>query len=290
MRRFTNAVVLLFVVAGWTLSAQPTAALPARPNSLKFAVIGDAGTGTTAQYEVGKRMNEARTAFPFELVIMLGDNIYGRQDPQDFVMKFERPYAELLTANVPFYASLGNHDDPGNRSYPRFNMGGERYYTFAKKNVRFFVIDSNALDPRQLAWLDGALKQSSDVWKICYFHHPLYSSARRHGSDVELRVTLEPMLIKYGVNVVYAGHDHTYERLKPQKGITYFVNGSSGEIRRGDIRPSAMTAAYYDQDQAFSLVEIDGDELYFEARSRAGQTVDSGMIHRYPSGEAKVSP
>jgi 3',5'-cyclic AMP phosphodiesterase CpdA len=162
-------------------------------------------------------------------------------------------------------------------------MDGARYYTFTKKNVRFFVLDSNAMDPRQLAWFDNALKQSSDDWKICYFHHPLYSDGGRHGPEVELRVVLEPLLVKYGVNVVYSGHDHVYERLKPQKGIVYFVNGSSGELRKGDVHRSAATAAYFDQDQAFSLVEIEGDDMFFQARSRTGQTVDSGVIHRRPT-------
>jgi 3',5'-cyclic AMP phosphodiesterase CpdA len=211
---------------------------------------------------------------------MLGDNMYGRQNPQDFITKFQRPYATLLEAGVLFYATLGNHDNPANRLYPGFNMGGQRYYTYTRKNVQFFVLDSNAMDPQQLAWLDNALKQSILPWKICYFHHPLYSNGGRHGSEVELRVVLEPLFVKYGVNVVYSGHDHIYERIKPQKGITYFVNGSSGELRRGDTRPSAMTAAYFDQDQAFMLVEVVGDDMFFQARSRTGRTVDSGVIHR----------
>ena len=143
------------------------------------------------------------------------------------------------------------------------------------------------MDPQQLAWLDNALKQSPEPWKICYFHHPLYSDGGRHGSEVELRVVLEPLFVKYGVNVVFSGHDHIYERIKPQKGITYFVNGSSGELRRGDVHPSAMTAAYFDQDQAFSLVEIDGDDLFFQARSRAGETVDSGVIHRRAGNQTR---
>ena len=159
-------------------------------------------------------------------------------------------------------------------------MGGQRYYTYTKKNVRFFALDSNAMDPQQLAWLENALRNRPTTWKICYFHHPLYSDGGRHGSEVELRVVLEPLFVKYGVNVVFSGHDHIYERIKPQKGITYFVNGSSGELRRGDVRPSAMTAAYFDQDQAFSLVEIDGDDLFFQADRERGQTVDSGVIHR----------
>jgi predicted MPP superfamily phosphohydrolase len=287
MRRI--AIVLLtalLATARFTPAAQNAAraveTLPARPDSLKFAVLGDNGTGAKPQYDVGQQMVAARTTFPFDMVLMLGDNMYGRQDPQDFVTKFERPYAALLQAGVLFYASLGNHDNQDNRFYKRFNMGGERYFTFVKKNVRFFVLDSNQLDPKQRAWLDEALQRSDDQWRICYFHHPIYSDGGRHGSDVSLRVALEPLLVKYRVNVVFSGHDHIYERLKPQKGITYFVSGSGGELRRGDVRPSGLTAAYYDQDQSFMLVEVAGDDLFFEAVARSGAKVDSGVIHRYP--------
>jgi predicted MPP superfamily phosphohydrolase len=287
MRRI--AIVLLtalLATARFTPAAQNAAraveTLPARPDSLKFAVLGDNGTGAKPQYDVGQQMVAARTTFPFDMVLMLGDNMYGRQDPQDFVTKFERPYAALLQAGVLFYASLGNHDNQDNRFYKRFNMGGERYFTFVKKNVRFFVLDSNQLDPKQRAWLDEALQRSDDQWRICYFHHPIYSDGGRHGSDVSLRVALEPLLVKYRVNVVFSGHDHIYERLKPQKGITYFVSGSGGQLRRGDVRPSGLTAAYYDQDQSFMLVEVAGDDLFFEAVARSGAKVDSGVIHRYP--------
>jgi len=283
------SLVFLFIIGARLLPAQTAAALPVRPGSVKFAVIGDSGTGDGAQFDVGTRMNEARASFPFELVLMLGDNLYGRQQEQDFVTKFERPYASLLAAGVLFYASLGNHDSPNNRLYPRFNMDGQRFYTYARKNVRFFALDSNQMDIQQLAWLENALRQSWDGWKICYFHHPLYSDGRRHGSSVDLRVLLEPLFVRYGVNVVYSGHDHIYERIKPQRGITYFVNGSSGELRKNDVRVSSMTAAYFDQDQAFSLVEISGDDMFFQARSRAGQAVDGGVIHR-TAGDSGVQP
>ena len=289
MRRLLTAIAFLFLLGVRIAPAQPTSALPSLPDSLKFAVIGDNGTGDSPQYDVGARMGEARNAFPFEFVIMLGDNMYGRQQPADFVAKFERPYAMLLQAGVRFFATLGNHDNPNNRTYPGFNMNGERYYTYVRKNVRFVVLDTNQLDARQLAWADTTLKQSPEDWKICYFHHPIYSDGGRHGSDVELRVALEPLLVKHGVDVVYSGHDHIYERIKPQKGITYFVNGSSGELRKGDVNPSPLTAAYFDQDQVFSLVEIRGDDLYFQARSRTGRTVDAGSIHRQARNQA-VAP
>src|SRR5205807_2181046 len=164
--------------------------------------------------------------------------------------------------------------------YAPWNMNGQRYYTFAKKNVRFFVLDTDYMDPPQLQWLEQQLKSARDEWKICYFHHPLYSSGGTHGSETDLRVLLEPLFVKYGVNVVFSGHDHIYERVKPQKGIYYFVSGSAGQLRKGDLRRSALTAAGFDQDQSFMLNEIVGDDLFFQVISRTGKTVDSGSLHR----------
>jgi 3',5'-cyclic AMP phosphodiesterase CpdA len=279
MRKLTCVCTVAFAATVWAAQAE-NVTLPGDPAALKFAVIGDNGTGDKPQYDVGSQMAAVHARFPFEFVIMLGDNMYGRQQPQDFVAKFERPYADLLQSGVVFRATLGNHDDQANRFYKGFNMGGERYYTYQTKNVRFFVFDTNLLDPQQLGWIDETLKQSTDDWKICYFHHPLYSDAGRHGSDVELRVTLEPLLVRYGVNVVFSGHDHIYERVNPQKGITYFVEGSSGQLRRGDISPSATTATAFADDQTFMVVGILGDVMSFETISRTGRVVDTGIITR----------
>jgi predicted MPP superfamily phosphohydrolase len=277
MRRRVAILLLLLTPRGWRVSAQD---LANSPGSVKFAVIGDNGTGDKPEYEVAQQMTAFHARFGFDTVIMLGDNMYGSQRPQDFVDKFEHPYKALLDAGVRFFAALGNHDDQTNRSYKLFNMGGERYYTYVKGNVRFFVLDSDLLDPKQLAWIETALRDSRDEWKICYFHHPLYSDGRTHGSQVDLRVVLEPLFIKYGVNVVFSGHDHIYERIKPQKGIYYFVSGAGGQLRKGDVKRSELTAAAFDQDQSFMLVEIDGRDLQFRAISRTGQTVDSGAIKK----------
>jgi 3',5'-cyclic AMP phosphodiesterase CpdA len=274
-------VFLLAALASAALFGQPSRSFPNRPDSLKFAAIGDNGTGDRPQYEVAKQMENAQATFAFDLVIMLGDNMYGGQTPADFVNKFERPYTALLKAGVKFQASLGNHDRPENVSYKPYNMNGERYYTYVRKNVRFFALDSTLMDPKQLAWLEASLQRAPEDWKICYFHHPLYSNASRHGSSVDLRLTLEPIFVKHGVDVVFSGHDHVYERIKPQKGITYFVSGAAGQLRRGNMRPAEdETAAYFDQDQSFMLAEVSGNDLYYEAISRTGKTVDSGVIHR----------
>ena len=257
--------------------------LGGRGDSVKFAVLGDNGTGQQPQYDLANEMTAARARFPFELVIMLGDNLYGSQKPQDFLDKFERPYRALLNAGVRFYPALGNHDDAAAQQvYPLFNLNGSRYYTYAMKNVRFFVLDTNVLDPKQLAWAESAMKDASEPWKVLYFHHPLYSNGDRHGSNVELRVRLEPLFVQYGVDVVFSGHDHIYERIKPQKGITYFVAGAGGQLRKGGVSPSDLTAAAFAQDQSFMLVEIAGDELVFQAISRTGLVVDAGLIHKRP--------
>jgi 3',5'-cyclic AMP phosphodiesterase CpdA len=260
-------------------SAQSVALNAHAAGSLKFGVVGDHGTGEQPQYEIAGQMALLRQQFPFEFVLMLGDNLYGSQD---FAGKFERPFKPLLDRSVRFYATLGNHDSQAQRSYAPFNMGGERYYTFARQNARFIVLDTNILDARQLEWLKNALAASREDWTIVTFHHPLYSNAGRHGSSLELRVVLEPILVQYHVDVVLSGHDHVYERLRPQKGITYFVAGSGGKLARGDVKPSSSTAAAFDSDQSFMLVEIAGNQLFFHALSRGGQLVDSGTITRNP--------
>lgn len=256
--------------------------LPLKPDSVRFLAIGDMGTGLKPQYELAGKMVEYRQKFPFEFAIMLGDNIYDDDGAGagTYENRFELPYKLLLDAGVTFYAALGNHDKPNERFYKSFNMNGQQYYTYKKGNVRFFVLDTNDMNPRQLAWLEKELQNAGSDWKICYFHHPLYSSAAFHGSSIELRHVLEPLFVKYGVQVVFAGHDHVYERVKPQNGITYFTEGASGSLRKGNLRKTALTAVGYDQDRSFMLVEIAGDELYFQTISRTGLTVDSGMIRR----------
>src|SRR3954451_20717062 len=99
-------------------------------DAFRFAVIGDTGTGGKAQREIADRLEGLRREAPFNTVLMLGDNLYGRQKPADFRAKFERPYAPLLSAGVKFFAVLGNHDQPSQQAYPLFHMGGRNYYSF----------------------------------------------------------------------------------------------------------------------------------------------------------------
>jgi hypothetical protein len=280
-------LVLLLIGNGSTPIQKPAGAialtLPNKADSLKFAVLGDFGTGSTEQYQLAEQMKRVHDIFPYELVTLVGDNLYGSERPQDFKKKFEDPYKPLLDAGVKFYASLGNHDAREQRYYKLFNMDGKLYYSFkpSKQSVRFFALESTYLDPEQVAWFEKELKDSNSEWKIPYFHHPPYSSGDRHGSDTRLREVLEPLFVRYNVSVVLTGHDHFYERMKPQNGIVYFVVGSGGQLRKGNIdKGSGLTASGNDQYQSFMAAEINGDEMWFNAVSRTGQVFDSGVITR----------
>jgi 3',5'-cyclic AMP phosphodiesterase CpdA len=278
------AIVALVCCAAAAQQPPGQIALPNKPNTLHFAVIGDNGTGDKPEYDVGAQMLSWYNRFQFPLVLMMGDNIYGSDRPQDFIKKFEAPYKGLLDRGVKFYAVLGNHDSREQRYYKLFNMEGKLYYTFKapKEDVRFFALESTYMDPDQLKWLEDELKKSSERWKIVFFHHALYSSAGTHGSQLKLKAALEPLFIQYNVSLVLNGHDHTYERIKAQNGIQYFVEGSSGQLRVGDLRKgSPLTAAGNDSEQTFMLVEIDGDNLTFNAITKSGVIIDSGvMTHR----------
>lgn len=280
MRRVLVTMIVAAGLAGAAVAQQLT--LPKKDGSVRFAVIGDSGTGGSAQKRIAAQIAAFRSQFPFDFAVMLGDNLYGGDEAGDYRKKFEEPYKTLLDGGVKFYASLGNHDDPSERFYKPFNMNGERYYSFKPPNgsVRFFALDSNYMSKEQLAWLEKELSASGSDWKICFFHHPPYSSGETHGSDTTLREQLEPLFVKYGVDAVFTGHEHFYERIKPQKGIAYFISGSAAKLRKGNIEKSDLNAKGFDQGYTFMLVEIAGGDLYFQTIDENGRTIDSGSVRR----------
>lgn len=287
---------LLLVCILLLLSVAAAAPPQNKTEKLTFAVIGDTGTGEKAQFDIASQMLATRLKNPFDTVIMLGDNIYGGGKPQYFKPRFEEPYKNLLDAGVKFYAALGNHDAPyaeEHVKYPGFNMGGKRYYSFERNGgfVEFFALDTTELDgasmsEAQLKWLKDALSSSKAYWKIAYFHHAIYSSGKMHPPYFKLRSQLEPLFVEYKVNVVFAGHFHIYERLKPQKGIQYFVAGSGGKLMKGNLnRNSEVFATGNDQVQIFLLSEIEGSEMVVTAIDLSGKVIDRSRVSRESVGE-----
>ena len=348
--RFRLPVLLFLLVSAllWPVRASRAVQQAGEP-VVRFAVIGDQGTGDKHQYRVAEQMVRWHDALPYPVVLTLGDNIYGptlawwrHGGKQYFEKRFDRPYAELLERDVIFRASLGNHDlrthDGRDQieDYERFHIEGEQgYYNFThgkladgRPLVEFFALNTTRLekdkqDPEQLAWLAKALASSRARWKILYGHHPLYSSGKRHGGEENLRKKVEPILLgeetrpsgapfdyaqdrkalkdrgrvdvgpegatpsiqtdtpraeEPWVQVALAGHDHFYQRFHPQQGVTYFVCGSSGQLRRGNAKPDPSVAAIEDQLRAFMLWEATASELRYRAINERGEAFDCGRI------------
>jgi 3',5'-cyclic AMP phosphodiesterase CpdA len=160
-------------------------------------------------------------------------------------------------------------------------MNGRPYYTVKKGDglAEFFMCDSTDFDMAQVGWLEGALKESTAKWKIAVFHHPIYSSAGEHGPSLGLRSRIEPILTRYGVNVVISGHDHVYERVKPQQGVQYFVSGAGGKVRPGDVdMRSPFREASFDRDNHYLQMVIEDPQISFQTITRAGAVIDRGAI------------
>jgi hypothetical protein len=268
--------------------APHTLTLPNENRSIKFAVIGDSGRGWEPQHEVAAQMAAFRQRFEFAFVLMTGDNIYeGPAAPEDYRIKFEEPYRALLDAGVKFYAVLGNHDDPNQVFYERFNMGGDRYYTFTPPvdpvtrwdtRVRFFALDSTNVDGEQMKWFEHEVTESRAEWKIAFLHHPLYTPGRYTLSSRAHRFALESAFVNGGIDVVFSGHEHLYSRSEPQRGVLYFISGAAGSLREGDVARSNTIAKAYDNDFSFMLIEIADEGFHFQAINRVGRTVDAGSL------------
>lgn len=202
---------------------------------LRFAVIGDFGTGEPDQYAVARRMCRWRALHPYDLVLTTGDNIYPEGEPEYFEEKFFEPMDCLLSNGVRFRASLGNHDvitsnGRGELEEKAFGMPA-RNYVVRRAGVRFVVANSNDF---RMDWLERALvAKDDDRWTIAVFHHPVYSAGTTHGSTPGLAEKLHGLFVDKGVDLVLTGHDHVYSISEDKDGLRYVVTGGGGASSYG---------------------------------------------------------
>lgn len=253
------------------LRTAPTANDPA---PLRFLAFGDSGGGGSDQYALLEQMYTV----PYELMIHTGDVAYESGTEDQFEANVFDVYADLFR-NIPFFPAAGNHDYGTAQGAPFrdvFNLPGEeKWYSFDYGRVHFVALDTEESYETQAAWLARDLAATPLTWKIVYLHRPPYSSGN-HGSDTALRAVLAPILARYGVQLVLAGHDHDYERTTPIDGTTYIVTGGGG---RGtySVGSSSFTA-FSDSVIHFVYGEVTADEMTLHAIDASGREFDSVVI------------
>jgi calcineurin-like phosphoesterase family protein len=259
--------------------------MPSIRGGLVFALMGDSGSGDIPQKAVAQSMvTYFTTARRFPLVLMLGDNLYD----DDYTGEFSEPYKPLLDRGVTFHAALGNHDRDLEIHFKPFNMNDRDYYSFDQGNGRFVALNSNhPSDPAQAKFVDSVFDGAGSKWRICFFHHPLYSSGQhaQESRDV-IRPALEPVLTRNGVNVVFGGHEHLYERIAPQHGIRYFVSGGGGR-NLYSVHASAFDEVAISEHH-FMVAEIAGDRLFYEAITPGQKVIDCGVTFRTTDAASKT--
>ena len=130
----------------------------------------------------------------------------------------------------------------------------------------------------QMRWFEKEATESRAEWKIAFLHHPVYTSGRYALAARGIRFALESAFVNGGVDVVFSGHEHIYERAELQHGILYFITGGAGSLRAGDASPSPAIARGYDQDYHFMLAEITRRGVFLSGdQPRSGVTVDAGI-------------
>ena len=267
-----TALVMAAVPVPSLATTDPPPSTGAGPETtVRFAVIGDMGTGLSEQAEVAERMCSWRVDHPYDLVVTTGDNVYPSGHPNDFEANFFEPYACLLDAGVKFRASLGNHDVVTDNGKPEIDepLFGirKRNYVVTYQGIRFVIADSNNL---RMTWLDEHLPTTEgDRWTIVVFHHPVYSSGNGHGSTPGFRPELPELFREHGVDLVLNGHDHIFSSTLELKRIRYVVTGGGGASLYGCDEKWFTDECF--ARHHFVIVRATDERLYVSAIPRKGE-------------------
>jgi acid phosphatase type 7 len=247
-----------------------------------FAVVGDSGSGGKGQLAVAALLERLRP----DLVLHTGDVVYPAGQERHYDRRFFAPYRNLIKT-VPLFPVLGNHDvRKGNGAaflenfHPPLGSPGstKRYYSFDWGNTHFVALDSELYHgdrgsnpEEQRDFLERDLATTRKRWTVAFLHRSPYGSSR-HGGDEKVREDLEPLFVKHGVDLVFSGHDHVYERTVPITGVTYVVSGGGGRrlypAGNGELTASSVSAHHA------VLVRVSGSRLLLETLEVGGKVVD----------------
>lgn len=256
-----------------------------QPHATQFAVIGDFGEGSVEERRIAALVAGMRPS----RVLTVGDNVYPTGREGDWQRGFDPPelFGELVR-RVPFMPALGNHDyysydlTPYFRRFP--HLQGRAYYTWTSGEAQFFVLDTEQrLDGAsvQLAWLGAQLAQSTARTKVVYLHRPPFTSASVERTP-SWRDDLHRVLSRHGVQLVLAGHEHSYERSHAIDGVTYIVTGGGGADLYPFRGPQPAWSAYRTMRHHFLRLALEQDRIIVRAVDDRGKVFDTVAI---PTGE-----
>jgi predicted phosphodiesterase len=277
-----------------------------------FLVLGDSGMGNREQYLLGGLM--ARTLPPADFVLHTGDLVYPDGARERYEARFFAPYRHLL-ARVNFWPCLGNHDVAKGGRAPAYEevfelpengpagLPADHNYWFDYAAARIVVVDSDpdeaTLRDQVAPWLRDVLAAPEPRWKFVAFHHPPYTGGQ-YPPDARIQRSLVPVFEETGVDVVFSGHDHTYQRMHPlrggqivnaSEGVLYIITAAGGArlYEPTPLRPDYVAVLDH-QHFSFTQVSIDGDELTLRQIALEGQTLDQWTLRKAPGGTELEPP
>lgn len=257
----------------------------------RFVAIGDGGSGLPAQKEVAEQMLRTHDENPYDVVVLLGDNIYPNGDTIKYGKnRFTALYQPLLDRGVKFMALLGNHDISGplGVGYPSLWMSNQKehmrffgmpasFYDFTLGDFHFFMVNSNKMNERQRLWLTDRMSRSELPWKIVCGHHPVYSSGF-HGSSTYLKKRLKPIMEQTVASLYLSAHEHDYERFSPINEINYIVSGGGGADLRKFKKP-LLGSLVRKSEHHFLHCQMKEGFLCVEAINPRGERIDEFRLH-----------
>jgi hypothetical protein len=261
----------------------------------RFSVVGDFGYATSNTTNIANRIADSDC----DLLLTVGDNIYnpvgssGTGQPGIFDSYWFTPYAATLR-RAPIFPALGNHDiETANGAwylkYFYLPQNGpatelERNYSFDYGNAHFAVIDANPfVNPYDATrstniknWLAADLAATTQRWKFVLWHQPAYTSSGSgvHSPETQMQTDIQPLCAQYGVQMVFQGHNHFYERINPISGVNYITTGAGGRSLTFPSVFPTYSAKVNSSVYSFTQVDINGGSLVLREIDATGNQID----------------
>ena len=265
-------------VTGSPTNTKPLPPFPAGAGpDLRVAVAGDVGYANDRERRTAAAIVRAGEARPYDVLLLLGDNVYPAGDPGRLPETVFGPFNAVLDTGARLLSILGNHDvmdGHADAQVAALGMPG-RWYAERIGDATFIALDSNdPTNPEQRTWLEQTLAETRTTWKIVALHHPPYSAGYQ-GSSIEARQQFSPLFERYGVQLVLSGHEHDYQRSEPINGVTYVVSGAAADTRRtGREEFTAKSISWHH----FVDLSVFSDHLLVRGVNQSGRVFDEISI------------